>query len=91
MGRDLGQEWRSDPRYARIRDGVGEGLLAHIFDPKNAVREKVQPQKRKVRGEKSKSSPPGRWEGERHVGLGDRQGSEKEEDRGRGRGLRRPP
>ena len=49
----------------------------------------MQPPQKKVRGEKSKSSPPGRWEGERHVGLGDRQGSEKEEDRGRG--LRRPP
>ena len=45
-----------------------------------------RPPQKKVRGEKSKSSPPGRWEGERHMGLGDRQESEKEEDRGGGRG-----
>ena len=50
----------------------------------------MEPPKRKVSGEKSKSSPPGRWEGERHVGLGDRQESEKEEDRGRGHPWRPP-
>ena len=52
LGRDLGQEWRSDPRYARIRDGVGEGLLGHIFDPKKyRVRKSATP-KKKSKGRK---------------------------------------
>ena len=53
LGRDLGQEWRSDPRYARIRDGVGEGLLAHIFNPKKyRVRKSANPPKMKSKRRK---------------------------------------
>ena len=52
LGRDLGQEWRSDPRYARIRDGVGEGLLGHIFDPKKYRVRKSGTQKKKSKRRK---------------------------------------
>ena len=70
--------------------GLERGYSLIFSTPKIQSEKECNPPKKSKRW-KSRSSPPGRWEGERHVGLGDRQGSEKEEDRGRGRGLRRPP